>query len=338
MAQTTSPNPISLPVQMPRARVSANPTGQNQWQLAWKRFRRNKPAIVGGVIVFIYLMIAVLGPSIAPHDPTQQNSGFDDLPPAWVSQQSSINGKGGDGSFLFGSDSLGRDILSKILYGTRTAVAIGFLPTVLILIFGTAVGFFAGVKGGSTDNALMRITDIFYALPVELMLILLLVTLGDSPLGRVWNGLLLFMCGVAVVSWSGLARLMRGSAMGLRNREFVEASRSMGAGNFYIILKHILPNTLGLIMVWAAFAIPRQIIAEAILGYIGLGLKPAVNLSETSLVTSWGRLFLEGYANVNGNPWFLTLVAITVSILVISFTFLGDGLRDALDPRARTTK
>jgi oligopeptide transport system permease protein len=201
-----------------------------------------------------------------------------------------------------------------------------------VLLIGGCIGYVSGLSGGAVDSWLMRITDVFYALPIELLLILTMITLGDSLLGKSFSGVPLFLAAIAVVSWSGIARLLRGQTLALRSREFVEAARSMGASNWHIISKHIIPNTLGVILVWAAFAIPRQIIAEAILGYIGLGLKPALTPNQF-FVTSWGRMFLEGYAAINANPWYLLSLAVVVATLVIAFTFFGDGLRDALDPR-----
>jgi oligopeptide transport system permease protein len=314
----------------PRAQISSVP--QTQWALAWKRFKRNRAALIGGVLVLIYTLLAVIGPAIAPHDPLRdRTTTFQTLPPAWVER--APNGMAGLAEFPLGTDTTGRDLLSRILYGTRTAIVVGILPTAVVLLIGASIGFASGLLGGSVDNMLMRITDIFYAIPIELILIMVMVTLGETPLGQSLNGVPLFLLGIAIVSWSGVARLMRGQALSLRGREFVDAARSMGADNGHIIVKHILPNTLGIILVWAAFAVPRQIIAEAILGYIGLGLRPATSSSEF-FVTSWGRMFLDAYANVNGNPWYLLVIATTLSILVIAFTFFGDGLRDALDPRA----
>jgi oligopeptide transport system permease protein len=184
------------------------------------------------------------------------------------------------------------------------------------------------------DNLLMRVTDIFFAFPDVLFLILVMVTMGDSTLGKTANGLPLFLVALAVVSWAGLARLMRGSALTLKSREFVDAARSLGGSTRHIIFSHIFPNSLGIIVVWAAFAIPRFIIAEAILGYLGLGLRPSLTGNEF-FVTSWGRLFLEAYSNVGSNPDYLLFISLVVSVLVIAFTFVGDGLRDALDPRMK---
>jgi oligopeptide transport system permease protein len=335
MAEMTATAPHASsedPLKPLSALVDANKTVQSQWAIAWRRFKRNRAAMVSAVIVLFYFVIAIIGPSIAPHSPVKDNSGKNDLPPVWIAK--GPNGKANDPNFIFGTDTVGRDIFSKMIYGTRTAIAVGIIPTVVVLLIGGLIGYIAGLSGGWIDNTLMRITDIFYAIPIELMLILTMITLGDTVLGKTLSGVPLFLFGIAIVSWSGVARLLRGQALALRGREFVEAARSMGASNSFIISKHILPNTMGVILVWAAFAVPRQIIAEAILGYIGLGLKPALTTNAV-FITSWGRMFLEAYANVSGNPWYLLIVAIVVSILVIAFTFLGDGLRDALDPRQK---
>jgi ABC-type dipeptide/oligopeptide/nickel transport system permease subunit len=312
--------------------LDASQTVESQWAIAWRRFKRNTAAVIGGVIVLLYMLIAVIGPAIAPHNPVQRDSANTDLPPSFITR--TTNGKGGNPKYLLGTDTLGRDVFSKIIYGTRTAIVVGVLPTAIVLIIGAAIGYIAGLSGGAIDNWLMRITDIFYAIPIELILILIMITLGDTVLGKSFSGVPLFLVGIAVVSWSGVARLLRGQALALRSTQFIEAARSVGASSGHIILKHILPNTLGVIVVSAAFAIPRQIIAEAILGYIGLGLKPALTPREF-FVTSWGRMFLEAYAAINANPWYLLVLAVVVATLVISFTFFGDGLRDAFDPRGK---
>jgi ABC-type dipeptide/oligopeptide/nickel transport system permease subunit len=312
------------------AALDPNETVQSAWTIAWRRFKRNRAALLGGAIVLFYMLMAVIGPAVAPQNPVQRNSGKDDLPPSFITR--TTNGKAGSSEFLLGTDNLGRDIFSKIIYGTRTAIVVGILPTVVVLLIGAAIGYVSGLSGGALDSWLMRITDVFYAIPIELILILIMITLGDSLLGKSFSGVPLFLFGIAVVSWSGIARLLRGQALSLRTTQYIEAARGMGASNWHIISKHIVPNTLGVILVWAAFAIPRQIIAEAILGYIGLGLKPALTPREF-FVTSWGRMFLEAYGAINGNPWYMLVLAIVVATLVISFTFFGDGLRDAFDPR-----
>lgn len=305
---------------------------QSQWGLAWRRFKRNKAALVSLFVIAVYLLVAAFAPALAPHSPVKDNSGMQYIPPFWRAE--SPAGKERDATFLMGTDSQGRDILSRVIYGTRSSLAAGILPVIFVLLIGMAVGFIAGWRGGFMDNLLMRITDIFFAFPDVLFLILVMVTLGDSPLGKAANGLPLFLIALALVSWAGLARLMRGSALALKSREFVEAARSLGGSTWHIVTSHIFPNSLGIVVVWAAFAIPRFIIAEAVLGYLGLGLRPSLTGKEF-FVTSWGRLFLEAYSNVGSNPDYLLFISLVVSVLVIAFTFVGDGLRDALDPRMK---
>jgi oligopeptide transport system permease protein len=330
MAQAVQPRPLGT-ANAANDTVVAAP--QSQWDLAWRRLRRNKAALIGGVIVLLYLLIAVFAPVIAVHNPIADFGATKSfLPPFW--QSTSPAGKTFDPEFPLGTDQQGRDVLSRILYGTRTSIVAGVLPVTIVVLVGTVLGFVSGLRGGFIDNLLMRVTDIFYAIPTELFLILIMVTLGNTQFGKAGNGVPLFLISVAVVSWSGLARLMRGNALSLREREFVDAARSVGASNTHIILRHILPNSVGIMMVWIAFAIPRFIIAEAILGYIGLGLRPSLNPNDF-FITSWGRSFLDAYSIIGSQPGYLFALAAVVSILVISFTFFGDGLRDALDPRMK---
>jgi oligopeptide transport system permease protein len=309
-----------------------NNVSQSQWGLAWRRFRRNKAAVAGLIIVCFYILVAIFAPVIAPHNPVKDNSGKQYIPPFWRAESPAA--QQADPVFPLGTDSQGRDVLSRVLYGTRSSIVAGILPALVILLIGSVLGFMAGWAGGFTDNLLMRITDIFYAFPDVLFLILIMVTLGQTDIGKAGNGLILFLFALAFVSWTGLARLIRGSALSLKSREFIDASRSLGASDGHIIGRHLLPNSMGVIVVWAAFAIPRLIIAEAILGYLGLGLKPSIT-GKDFFVTSWGRLFLEAYSNVASQPDYLLFLSITVSVFVIAFTFVGDGLRDALDPRMK---
>jgi oligopeptide transport system permease protein len=307
---------------------------QGVWSLAWRRMRRNRPALISAVIVLLYVLAGLFADVLAPHSPVKAISGKAQLPPFWRAE--SPAGQKYDSQFPLGTDSAGggRDIVSRLLYGTRSSLVAGLLPAIVVLLIGTVIGFVSGYVGGMTDNILMRINDVFYAIPIELILILVMISLGETKFGRLGNGIWLFLLALASVTWSGLARQMRGSALALRNLEFVEAARSLGASDSHIIFKHVLPNSVGILVVWMAFAVPRFIIAEAALGYIGLGLRPSLNAKDF-FVTSWGRLFIDAYSTVTGQPDYLLVVAVVVSVLVISFTFLGDGLRDALDPRMK---
>jgi ABC-type dipeptide/oligopeptide/nickel transport system permease subunit len=302
------------------------------WADARSRLLHNRAAVLGMGIVFLFSFIAIFADVLAPNDPLAIHDGQDYLPPFWVEQ--SVAGKMGDPHFLLGTDTIGRDVFSRVLYGARVSMVVGLTPVLIIILIGTVVGMISGYKGGSVDNILMRTTDVFYAFPDLLLYIILIVTLRDTVIGRWMNGLFLLFIALAVVSWVGVARLMRGSVLSLKEKEFVEAARSIGSNDFRIMIRHILPNAIGPIVVWVAFAIPRMIIAEAILGYLGIGLRPSTN-SDSFFVTSWGMMMLEGQTAINIQPWILLAPSICVGLIVLAFTFIGDGLRDALDPRMK---
>jgi oligopeptide transport system permease protein len=305
------------------------------WADAWFRLIRNKAAVVGMVIIVLFVLMAAFASVIAPHNPLQIHDGMGFLPPAWV--QESATGKIGNPQFLLGTDTIGRDVLSRVIYGSRVSMTAGLTPVLIILILGTAVGMVAGYAGGQVDNIIMRITDVFYAFPNLLLYIILMVTLRDTAVGKLLNGLLLLFVALAVVSWVGVARLVRGSVLSLKEKEYVDAARCVGASPTYIMTRHILPNALSPIVVWIAFAIPRMIIVEAVLGYLGIGLKPATD-PNAFFITSWGVSMLEGQTAINIQPWILLTPSVCVGLVVMAFTFVGDGLRDALDPRMRGTQ
>ena len=301
------------------------------WQEAWRRIFRNKASVAGLIIITLFLILVIFAPQIAPHNPLEFNSGQDFLPPAWVDDYA---GKSGSSEFLLGTDTLGRDVLSRVIYGARVSMLVGFLPTIIILSVGTTIGMLAGFYGGRLDNILMRITDIMYGFPDLLFFIIAIVALRDTWLGSLMNGLALLFVALALINWVGVARIVRGQVLSLKEKEFIQAARCIGAKDSHIMLRHLLPNTLGPIVVVAAFTIPNMIITEAILGYLGLGLRPATDLSSF-FVTSWGALLLEGQTSINAQPFMLLSPAFCVALIVLSFTFLGDGLRDALDPQMR---
>jgi len=314
--------------------LAAMPKGRSPGREALDRLFKNKASVLGMIIIAVFLIIAAFAPTLSPHNPLQLNSGKDYLPPAWVER--AATGKAGDTSFLLGTDTLGRDVLSRVIYGARVSMVVGFIPTIIILVVGTTIGLVAGYKGGSTDNLLMRLTDVIYAFPDLLFFIIAMVSLRDTWIGQLWNGLFLLFISLALIGWVGVARLVRGQVLSLKQKEFIEAARSIGAKSPRIMFRHLMPNTVGVLVVSAAFRIPQMIITEAVLGYLGLGLRPATD-AGSFFITSWGALLLEGQTAINAQPWMLLAPSICIALVVLAFTFLGDGLRDALDPRMRGT-
>jgi len=304
------------------------------WREAWDRLIRNRAAVAGMIIITFFTLVAIFAPYIAPASPLKINDGKGFLPPPWFKGQTN---KVGEWDHLLGTDTLGRDTLSRTIYGTRVSMVVAIIPTVIILLMGTVIGMFSGYAGGRTDNFLMRITDVVYAFPDLLFFIIVMVAMRDTPLGRAFNGLLLLFIALAIVNWVGVARLTRGQALSLKNKEFVEASRMIGVKDSRIMTKHILPNSLSPLIVTTAFLIPGLIITEAILGYLGVGMRPSTD-PHAIFITSWGALMLEGQSAINSQPWILLAPALCIALIVLSFTFLGDGLRDALDPRMRGTQ
>ncbi len=308
---------------------------RSPWQEAWGRLIKNKASVTGMIIIMFFMLVMIFARPLAPHNPIELNSGKDYLPPFWV--EKSLNGKSGSTEFPLGTDTLGRDLLSRVIYGTRVSLIVGFIPTFIIVVMGVTVGMFAGYLGGRWDNLLMRLTDVMYGFPDILLFIIVLVALRDTWLGNLMSGLLLLFIALAVVNWVGVARITRGQVLALKEKEFIEAARCIGAKDSRIMLRHLFPNILGPIIVQTSFTIPSMIISEAILGYLGLGLKPATD-PDAFFITSWGSLLLEGQTSLNANSYMLLIPAICVALVVLAFTFIGDGLRDALDPRMRGTQ
>lgn len=325
--QTASPNKIAVINDVFKPSRSLG-------QEAWSRLIRNKASVAGMFIVGFFIFLAIFAPVIAPMDPLKLHSGKRFLPPPF--DQGATNIKA-EPEFLLGTDSLGRDVLSRVIYGARVSMVVGFLPTTIILLMGSTIGMISGYIGGRLDNLLMRLTDVIYAFPDLLFFIIVMVALRDSFIGQFMNGLVLLFAALAIVNWVGVARLIRGQVLSLKQKEFVEAARCIGAKDTRIMFRHILPNSLSPLIVWAAFTIPGLIITEAVLGYLGLGLRPATD-SGQFFVTSWGVLMLDGQTAINSQPYLLLAPAICVALVVLAFTFLGDGLRDALDPRMRGTQ
>ena len=328
--QTRSAKPASAP-STDLTKSLARPS-RSFWQDARTRLLHNKAAVAGAIVIVLFMLVAVFAPLLAPHNPLELNSGKGFLPPMWVER--SATGKAGSPEFILGTDNLGRDVLSRVIYGARVSMVVGFIPTMIIVVVGVSLGLLAGYWGGSTDNLLMRITDIVYAFPDLLFFIIVMTALRATAIGQFLNGLFLLFVALALVNWVSVARLVRGQVLALKEKDFVLASKSVGAPDSRIMVRHILPNSMGVIVVAMAFLIPGAIITEAILGYLGLGLRPSTDPTDI-FITSWGSMMLEGQSAINNQPWILLAPAICVALIVLSFNFLGDGLRDALDPRIR---
>jgi ABC-type dipeptide/oligopeptide/nickel transport system permease subunit len=292
------------------------------WGDAVYRLFRNKAAVAGLIVVAAAFVVAVFAPVLAPYDPILQHSGAGQMEPLWTGS------KYIDPRFVLGTDFIGRDILSRLIYASRISMIVGFVPTAIVFGLGVTVGLLAGFFGGWTDQLLMRLTDIIYAFPDFLFLIIIVASFRTSAFGKIMDGLLLIFVAIAVVGWVGVARLTRGQVLSLKEREFVEAARSVGATPVRLMWKHLLPNALAPLIVTAAFAVPGAILGEATLSFLGVGIVPPT--------ASWGGMINEGFPLFSTNPWAVLMPALCISIVMLAFTFVGDGLRDALDPRMKT--
>jgi oligopeptide transport system permease protein len=302
------------------------------WSNAWRQFRRNKLAMAGMAYLIFLAFVAVLAPVIATQNPVQSDlrTAGKYRQAAWI--QTDNPKTTGDWNYPLGTDGNGRDVFSRLVYGTRISLVVGFIPMAVIMIIGIPIGLMAGFVGGTLDNALMRLTDVVYAFPALLFFIIMQISFGDTNFGRLLNGLVLLFVTLSIINWTGVARLVRGDTLALKEKEYVEAARASGASAWRQISLHILPNALGSIIVAGAFIVPGAIIAEAVLTYLGIGLRPDVDLNAP-FPTSWGQMIQAGQTAYRNQAWLLIAPSVAVALITLSFTFVGDGLRDALDPR-----
>jgi oligopeptide transport system permease protein len=288
------------------------------WSDAWQRFRRNRLAIVGAVVVLILILVAFSAPILVQlhiiQPPTKQHVEF-------------IESGIGQNGYILGSDELGRDTLSRLMFGSQVSLSVGILVQLIILPFGLLIGLTAGYFGGRVDNILMRFTDIWYAFPDLLFVLVIVSVFQQYTFGNVPLELLMIFGAIALVNWVGLARLVRGQVLSIKEKEFIEAARSSGSPPIKLILKHLLPNSLGPIIVTLTFGIPQAIFLEAVLSFIGVGIQPPT--------PTWGQMVNSGYENINANPSSVVFPAFAIGFTLLAFSFIGDGLRDALDPRMR---
>ncbi|MEI7771445.1 MAG: ABC transporter permease [Chloroflexales bacterium] len=318
-AQTAGAAALDLHAQKPRS----------LWGDAMRRLLRNRAAVAGVVVVALYILLAIFAPLIAPKNPVEQVSNNSLRPPAWVTDNPK---RPPNPANIFGTDINGRDILSRLIYGTRVSLIVGVVPQLIILGLGVMIGLVSGFNGGWIDNLLMRLTEIVASFPDLLFIITLTVAFRDTLFGKAFSGLLLIFTALAAISWTGMARLVRGQVLSLKEKEFIEAARALGIPTGQILARHVLPNTLAPIIVSVSFSIPGLILSEAILTFLGVGMRPSVDTAN-QLPTSLGQMMQEGFSNLSSGPWMLLFPVLMISTLVLAFTFLGDGLRDALDPR-----
>ena len=293
------------------------------WGDALYRLMRNKAAVGGLIVIASAFLVAIFAPVLAPYDPIAIP-----LNPATQMEPLWTGSKYTDPRYLLGTDFLGRDIISRLIFASRISMVVGFIPTFIVFGLGVSIGMSAGFFGGWLDQLLMRFTDIIYAFPDFLFLLIIVASFRASGFGKVLDGLMLIFVAIAIVGWVGVARLTRGQVLALKEREFVEAARSVGATSGRIMAKHLLPNALAPLIVTAAFAVPSAILGEATLSFLGVGIIPPT--------PSWGQMINEGFPLFSSNPWAVLMPAICISVVMLAFTFVGDGLRDALDPRMKT--
>ncbi len=294
---------------------------------ALKRLRRNRPAVASALFLVALLLVAVLAPWVAPKHYAEANF------------MATFARPGTD--FLLGADFLGRDLLSRIVYGTRISLAVAFLGAFFAFAVGLVYGVIAGYRGGRVDAVLMRAVDVFYAFPSLLFIILLMVSfktgfgggLSASPFVQAVNrvdgqlgGVFLIILGISLTSWVGMARLTRGMALSLRQAEFVQAAQSLGASDWRVVAKHVVPGLIGPLLVQVTFAIPSFIATEAFLSFIGIGATPPT--------PSWGTMIAEGITSMRSHPHLAIYPGLALALVMLAFNFLGDGLRDALDPHS----
>jgi oligopeptide transport system permease protein len=271
---------------------------------AWHRLKKNRLAVAGGVMLLTLGLLCVVGPWFLHFSYQDQNL---DLGAAAPSR-----------THWLGTDTLGRDLLVRVLYGGRISLGVGLCATFVALTIGVVYGAIAGYTGGKTDAVMMRLVDIIYALPFTIFVILLMVFFGR-------NIVLLFVA-IGAVEWLTMARIVRSQIMALKKMEFIEAARSLGLSNRRIIFRHLLPNALGPIIVYTTLTIPSVMLLEAFLSFLGLGVQPPMS--------SWGTLIKDGAEKMEEFPWLLQFPGVIFSLTLFSLNFLGDGLRDALDVRS----
>lgn len=274
-------------------------------RMAWRRFARHKLALVGGLIIAVLILVALLAPLLAPHDPNLPDLTGHLRPPSR--------------EHPLGTDRIGRDVLSRLIYGSRVSLGVGLGAVSMYIVIGTVLGLVAGYSRGIADSIIMRLADVLLSFPVMIIILTIVAMLGPSVFTVVFT--------IGILGWPEIARLVRGEVLSIREREFVEAAKSLGLGNARVIFRHILPNVLAPIVVAATYGIARAIITEASLSFLGYGVEPPQS--------SWGNMLTDAQSLtlLRQCPWLWLAPGLAVTLTVLSINFIGDGLRDALDPK-----
>ena len=318
MAQTTA----SLSSAQVTATGRAKPA-EGLWRDAFRRLRRSPLAVASGILLLLLALLTIFAPLITPHEYAAQNYDVVTQPPS--------------SAYWLGTDDLGRDILSRLIFGARISLTVGLVVQAVILLIGVPAGLIAGYYGGKIDTAIMRTVDVLYSIPSLLFVIVIMTFLraklatahggvggAIASLDGRTGGLIGIFIGIGLVNWMPAARLVRAQVVSLQQKEFVEAARASGASDRRIILSHLLPNVVATIVVTATLGIPQAIIYEAGISFLGLGARPPM--------PSWGLMISEAIPNLRSYPYMLVSPALALSLTVLAFNFLGDGLRDAIDP------
>jgi oligopeptide transport system permease protein len=281
--------------------------GRSLWVDAWNVLRRNRAAVVAGALILTMAVLVIVGPWLSPWSYDHTDWANTSIGPDWESRH------------IFGTDALGRDLFVRTLYGGRISLLIGVVATLVSLLIGISWGATAGYLGGRVDHVMMRIVDILYAMPFMFFVILLMVFFGRN--------IILIFVAIGAINWLDMARIVRGQTLSLKHKEFVEAAEAQGVATFNIIRRHIVPNLLGVVVVYVTLTIPQVILVESFLSFLGLGVQEPM--------TSWGALVNEGAQEMGTAPWMLIFPAVFLALTLFCFNFVGDGLRDALDPKDR---
>jgi oligopeptide transport system permease protein len=298
-----------LPIDDPFAAafVEEDVRGRSLWVDAWHRLLKNRAALVSAVIMIIMVLLVLFGPMLLPWE-----GDFTD----WENTSSPPSMETGH---WFGTDAVGRDLLVRTLEGGRISLLVGLVATLVSLVIGVTYGAVAGYYGGMTDRVMMRIVDIIYALPFMFFVILLMVVFGRH--------IVLIFVAIGAVNWLDMARIVRGQTLSLKNTEFVEAARACGVDHHAIIRRHIIPNLIGVVIVYVTLTIPQVILVESFLSFLGLGVQEPMS--------SWGALVNDGAQDMESAPWTLVFPAAFLAATLYCFNYIGDGMRDALDPKDR---